>query len=95
MLEVLQLLTKNLISNNYYRDGTEITAEEYAAAVEAIQTKAAWINNICNGTAKIVDAPVDWQTEIQQRVAERQAQAEDDPELTAEEALSIIVGGTV
>lgn len=87
------MLSKNLISGKCYRDGVEITAVEYADALANDKEKAAWVNGICNGIATIEDVPDDWRTEISKRVADRQTQAGDDPELTAEEALDIIWGG--
>lgn len=88
------MLSKNLISGKCYRDGAEITTLEYADALANAKEKAAWVNGICNGTATIDDAPEDWRTEISQCVEARHAQAEDtDPDLTAEEALDIILGG--
>ena len=87
------MLSKNLIACKCYRNGVEITALEYADALANAKKKAAWVNGICNGTATIDDAPEDWRTEISQRVADRQAQADDDHDLTAEEALDIILGG--
>ena len=92
-LEVLQVLSKNLTSGKCYRDGVEITALEYADALANAKNKAVLVNGICNGTATIDDAPEDWRTELSQRVADRKTQADDDPELTAEEALDIILGG--
>lgn len=87
------MLSKNLISGKCYRDGAEITALEYADALANAKEKSAWVNGICNGTATIDDAPEDWRTEISQCVEACQAQADDDPDLTAEEALDIILGG--
>ena len=87
------MLSKNLISGKCYRDGAEITALEYADALANAKEKAAWVNGICNGTATIDDAPEDWRTEISQCVEARQAQADDDPDLTDAEALAIILGG--
>lgn len=87
------MLSKNLISGKCYRDGAEITALEYADALADAKDKAAWVNGICNGIATIEDVPEDWRTEISKRVADRQTKADDDPDLTAEEALDIILGG--
>lgn len=87
------MLSKNLISGKCYRDGVEITAVEYADALANAKEKDAWVNGICNGIATIEDVPDDWRTEISKRVADRQTQAGDDPELTSEEALDIILGG--
>ena len=79
----------------YYQDGTRITAAEYAAILEEIRIEAAWVENICAGTAAIEDVPAARREEIQQRVTERRLQEEDDPELADAEALSIIVGGAL
>ena len=87
------MLSKNLTSGKCYRDGVEITALEYANALAEAKDKAAWVNDICNGTATIIDAPIEWRSEISQRVADRQTQEDDDPDLTAEESLDIILGG--
>ena len=79
-------------NGNYYQDGTQITAAEYAAALAEIKAKAAWVYKICTGSAAIEDVPEEWQEEIRGRAAERQAE-DTDPDLTAEEALDIILGG--
>lgn len=79
-------------NRNYYQDGTLITAAEYAAALEEIKAKAAWVDKICTGTAVIEDVPEEWQEEIRGRAAERQAE-DADPDLTDAEALAIIMGG--
>ena len=86
------MLSKNLISGKCYRDGAEITAEEYSAALEEIKAKAAWVDKICTGSAVIEDVPEEWQEEIRGRAAERQAE-DTDPDLTDAEALAIILGG--
>ena len=78
-------------NKNYYQDGTQITAAEYAAALAEIKAKAAWVDKICTGSAAIEDVPEEWQEEIRGRAAE--CQADDDHDLTAEEALEIILGG--
>lgn len=79
-------------NGNYYQDGTQITAAEYAAALEEIKVKAAWVDKICTGSAVIEDVPEEWQEEIRGRAAERQAE-DTDPDLTDAEALAIILGG--
>ena len=79
-------------NGNYYQDGTQITAAEYAAALEEIKAKAAWVDKICTGSASSEDVPEEWREEIRGRAAEHQAE-DTDPALTAEEALDIIVGG--
>lgn len=79
-------------NRNYYQDGTQITAAEYAAALEEIKAKAAWVDKVCTGSAAIEDVPEAWQEEIRGRAAERQAE-DTDPDLTDAEALAIILGG--
>lgn len=83
-----------LIAHNrkHYQDGTQITASEYAAALEEIKAKAAWVDKICTGSAAIEDVPEEWQEEIRGRASERQSE-DTDPDLTDAEALAIILGG--
>lgn len=87
------MICHSTTTGKYYRYGAEITAEEYAAAAAEIKAKAAWVDDICKGAAGIEDVPAEWREEIAQRVAEHQPQVDDDPELSAEEALAIIMGG--
>ena len=87
------MLSKNLISGKCYRDGVEITAEEYSAALEEIKTKTELANQLYKGEITIDAVPAEWQEEIQQRVNERLTEIDDDPDLSAEEALDIILGG--
>ena len=87
------MLNRDLIHDRYYRDGIEITAEEYAAEIEIIKAKAEWTRKIVSGVADIADVPDEWREEIQLRVEEQLTEINDDPELTSEEALDIILGG--
>ena len=87
------MLNRDLIHDRYYRDGIEITAEEYAAEIEIIKAKAEWTRKIVCGVADIADVPEEWREEIQRRVEEQLTEINDDPELTSEEALDIILGG--
>ena len=91
------MLSKNLITNTFFRDVVEITEEEYNALLAEIREKAVLGNQLINGEITIDAIPVAWQEEIQRRVDERRdaenADTGDDPELTAEEALEIIMGG--
>lgn len=80
----------------YYRNGLQITPEEYTNTLKGIREKAALVNSISQGLASIEDVPDEWQEEIQQRVEERLAESEEeDQEISAEEAMEIIVGGSV
>ena len=80
--------------------GTEITEAEYNALLAEIREKAALVNKLYSGEITIDDVPEEWQEEIQRRVDERiaaegEAAEDTDPELSAEEALEIIMGGAV
>ena len=87
------MLNRDLIYDRYYRDGIEITAEEYAAEIETIKAKAEWTRKIVSGVADITDVPEEWREEIRRRAEEQLTEISEDPELTSEEALDIILGG--
>ena len=77
--------------------GVEITEAEYNALLSEIREKAAFVNKLYSGEITIDAVPVDWQEEIQRRVDERiaaEGKAEEQ-DISAEEALGIIVGGAV
>lgn len=75
--------------------GTEITESEYNRLLSEIREKAAMVDKLYNGEITIDDVPADWQEEIQRRVNERiAAEGEaDQQDISAEEALDIILGG--
>ena len=75
--------------------GTEITEAEYNALLAEIREKAALVEQLYNGEITIDDVPTEWQEEIQRRVNERIAaeSAAEEQDLSAEEALNIILGG--
>lgn len=75
--------------------GVEITEEEYNALLSEIREKAALADSLYNGTITIEDVPTEWQEEIQRRVDERITRegSADEQEISAEEALNIILGG--
>lgn len=75
--------------------GTEITEAEYNALLAEIREKAALVEQLYNGEIIIDDVPIEWQEEIQRRVNERIAAegAAEEQDLSAEEALNIILGG--
>lgn len=77
--------------------GVEITEAEYNRLLAEIRQKAALVDALYAGEISLTDVPEDWQEEIARRVDERIAQqgAADDQELSAEEALDIILGGDV
>ena len=83
------------ISTGY--GGVEITEAEYNELMTMIQAKATLVDQLYNGEITINDVPADWQEEIQRRVNERieqVGQAEEQP-ISAEEAVSIILGGEI
>ena len=73
--------------------GIEITEAEYNTLLLEIREKAALANQLYKGEITIDAVPAEWREEIQRRVAEQLTEINDDPELTSEEALDIILGG--
>ena len=75
--------------------GTEITEAEYNALLSEIREKAALVDKLYSGEITLDEVPTDWQEEIQRRVDERiAAEGEaDQQDISAEEALDIILGG--
>ena len=77
--------------------GTEITEAEYNELLTMIREKANFVNKLYNGEITISDVPEEWQEEIQRRVDER-IELEgtlEEQDISAEEALDIILGGEV
>ena len=75
--------------------GTEITKEEYETLLTEIREKASLVDKLYNYEITLSDVPTEWHEEIQRRVNER-IEAEgtlEEQELSAEEALNIILGG--
>ena len=73
--------------------GIEITEAEYNTLLSEIWEKAALANQLYKGEITIDAVPAEWREEIQRRVDERLIDIDDDPDLSAEEALDIILGG--
>lgn len=75
--------------------GTEITKEEYETLLAEIRTKAELVDKLYNEEITLADVPEEWREEIQRRVNERieQQGALEEQDISADEALSIIVGG--
>lgn len=77
--------------------GIEITEAEHNCLFAEIIEKARMVESLYNGEITIDSVPAEWREEIQRRVDERfaaEGEAEDQ-ELSAEEALEIILGGEV
>ena len=89
------------ISDNYIvsigtgNGGTEITEAEYNALLAEIREKAALVDKLYSGEIAIDAVPVEWQEEIQRRVDERIAAegSAEEQDISAEEALEILLGG--
>ena len=75
--------------------GTEITEAEYNALLAEIREKAALVDKLYSGEITLDAVPAEWQEEIQRRVDERIAAegAAEEQDISAEEALDIILGG--
>ena len=75
--------------------GTEITEAEYNALLAEIREKAALVDKLYSGEITIDAVPVDGHEEIQRRVDERIAAegSAEEQEISAEEALDILLGG--
>lgn len=76
--------------------GTEITEAEYNALLSEIREKADLVDRMYRGEIAIDAVPTEWQEEIQRRVNERIAAegSEEEQDISAEEALDILLGGT-
>ena len=75
--------------------GTEITEAEYNALLSEIREKSAMVDKLYGGEITIDEVPADWQEEIQRRVDERIAAegSAEEQDISAEEALEILLGG--
>lgn len=75
--------------------GVEITEAEYSRLLTEIREKASLVDKLYSGEITIESVPADWQEEIQRRVDERIAQQGtlEEQDISAEEALDIILGG--
>lgn len=77
--------------------GTEITEAEYNTLLAEIREKAALVDKLYSGEITIDAVPAEWQEEIQRRVNERitaEGSAEEQ-DISAEEALEILLGGAI
>ena len=75
--------------------GVEITKEEYDRLLAEIRTKAELVDKLYNEEITLAEVPTEWQEEIQRRVDERIAMQGtlEEQDISAEEALDIILGG--
>ena len=70
-----------------------ITSEEYATALTEIKQKAALVNQLYRNEITIDDVPEAWRKEIQRRVDEQIEADQEEADISADEALNIILGG--
>lgn len=84
-----------LIAIGTGQGGIEITESEYNALLSEIREKAALVEQLYNGKITIDEVPAEWQEEIQRRVDERIAAegSAEEQDISAEEALEILLGG--
>ena len=77
--------------------GVEITEEEYNELLTMIREKADLVNRLYNGEITIDEVSTEWQEEIQRRVDERieREGTLEEQDISADEALEIILGGEV
>ena len=75
--------------------GEEITESEYNALLSEIREKAALVDKLYSGEITLDAVPAEWQEEIQRRVDERIAAegSAEEQDISAEEALDILLGG--
>ena len=87
--------TGKLIAIGTGLGGTEITEYEYYALLADIREKAALVDKLYSSEITIDAVPSDWQEEIQRRVDERIAAegSAEEQDISAEEALEILLGG--
>lgn len=74
--------------------GTEITEDEYHAALAEIEEKRLLADRLYAGEITAADVPEKWRTEVQQTVDDRRAiEAEEEPDY--EKAWKILIGDEV
>lgn len=87
----------NIVAIGTGLGGVEITEAEYNRFLTEIREKATLVNKLYSGEITIDEVPTDWQEEIQRRVDERIAAegSAEEQDIPAEEALDILLGGSV
>lgn len=74
--------------------GIEITQEEYDTLLSEIREKVAYVEKLYAGEITIDNVPEAWREDVQHEVdAIRAAEEEAAQNISAEEALNIILGG--
>lgn len=89
--------TGKLLAIGIGDDGEEITESEYNALMEEIHAKWTYINKLADGEITAEDVPEKWREEVQAEaeaiIAAREEAANQPEEISAEEALDILLGG--
>lgn len=89
--------TGKLLAIGVGYDGEEITEAEYNALMAEIQAKSDYISKLADGTITANDVPAEWRTEVQTEaeaiIKAREEAANQPEEISAEEALGILLGG--
>lgn len=89
--------TGRLLAIGIGDDGEEITEAEYNALMAEIQAKSDYISKLADGTITANDVPAEWRTEVQTEaeaiIKAREEAANQPEEISAEEALGILLGG--
>lgn len=87
----------NIVAIGTGLGGVEITEAEYNRFLTEIREKATLVNKLYSGEITIDEVPTDWKEEIQRRVDERIAaeSSAEEQDIPAEEALDILLGGSV
>ena len=83
----------NKLNGVCYRNGVQISQEEYDVACAEARNKAALVSDVYAGRITMEEVPEPWREEIACRVDERRRVEQEEHELNAEEALGIILGG--
>ena len=74
--------------------GVEITEAEYNAILDEVREKVVYVEKLIMGEITIDDVPEAWREDVQHEVdAIRAAEEEATQDISAEEALNIILGG--
>lgn len=74
--------------------GVEITEAEYNALLSEIREKVAYVEKLYSGEITIDDVPEAWREDVQREVDALKAVDEEAAQnISAEEALNIILGG--
>ncbi len=87
----------NLTSIGIGYDGIEITEEEYNAIAESMRAYGEYLQQLIDGTIDPSKVPEEWREELvataEAIIKAREEAANQPEEISAEEALNILLGG--